>query len=168
MQSVMNRGLAGRERKAHYRNRAGRLFTQMLIDEYLEPTPDEADRDRFIPIRGRSDFLPAVATSVLEELSHADTQLELPLTCEDDNGRHKTQDPAKSKRNGNGKSDAVIRFRSQASRIAEETSEQSQPAESVPSTSDEKSEFTLRGFLYGCALGSGAAAVLLMGLWLIL
>lgn len=51
-------GLSGKARKACYRRRAARLHSGQLIDELLEP---QAADKRYVPIRGRSDFLPSVA-----------------------------------------------------------------------------------------------------------
>ena len=154
MQTMTNRGLAGRARKAHYRSRASRLFSQQLIDDYFEPNSHDWNRDRYIPIRHRSDFLPSVASTSVADTTDAYTQLELPLTGDDDNGRQYEGGAPTFPSKGDTAPDGAIRFRPRATPACED--EQTTPG------------LTLRGFLFGCALGSSAAAVVLLILSVVL
>ena len=59
MRIETHRGLAGKARENHQRNRATRHFQGELITEYFEFQKDEPTRGRYIPIRRRSEFFPS-------------------------------------------------------------------------------------------------------------
>jgi hypothetical protein len=107
----------------------------------LEPNPVELRRERHIPIRSRNEFLPCVAHTVLPEMNQrtagtGDTQLELPPTNEDE----------------------AIRFAHAAKPATDRVLAR-------PDHSGRKLTFTLRGFILGCAMGSAAAALVLLILY---
>ncbi len=124
------RGLSGKARRNRSRGRAARLYTQQMIDEYLEDKPGESRPKRFIPIRGRSEFLPSAKCPGSEVRDEPKRRSAIRLGS---GLSHPTNAP-------------VVRPPRQ------------------PQTPEQKvlETFTTRGFLYGCAMGSAAAAVVLL------
>ncbi len=157
-------GLAGQSRRVRHRNRADRLHTQHLIEEYLEPE-DEPARD--IPIRGRSDFLPTVAGGLVETMVESGAQMELPLEETRDEPKTAAAEAAptvaKSEQSHDGgrhdprqstaKSDDTVRWGSQDVTAFSET---------------RGSDFEVGKFLYGCLIGGSAAAFVLVVLQLVI
>ena len=144
MPSVNTGGLSGKARYVRYRNRASRLHSRHLMDEYddyVSPPPDRHPAES-IPIRGRADFLPSVA--------HTDqAQLELPLQAA--KAEVKAADATKVQ----DATDRVIRFpRSKRENV-------SIPLK-PPTQFRRKATFTWRGFFTGCAMGGAAAAAFLL------
>lgn len=143
MQAERRGGLSGKARKARYRHRAARLHSNKLIDDYLEPEKYQRPAERNVPIGGRSDFLPSVAH--IGNVSETNQQLELPLDGKGDRSAFK---------------DRSIRFNPTADRAKTFDPRELEPA------GDERQgmtrDFTLRGFFMGCAMGSAAAALLLL------
>jgi hypothetical protein len=115
-----------------------------MIDEFLEPGEDQRDTMRYIPIRGRNEFLPSVASLSTTGSRPDDEQLELPLA--------RAQQSACT-----DAADRIIRF-----------PRKDQVGQPLPIKPPEqlgrraKRPFTVGGFLMGCAMGSAAAAVLLL------
>lgn len=158
-------GLAGQSRRVRYRNRADRLYTQQLIEEYLEPE-DETDRE--IPIKGRSDFLPTVAGGVVETTSESGTQLELPLAVRTNEPRKevaavlpRVEQPAKPE---DGKSRDFLR----ATRKTADTERWASQDITAFSSTRGRGDFDIGKFLYGCLIGGGAAAVVLVVLQIVI
>ncbi len=146
MQAVKHGGLSGKARRVRERNRAARLYARQLLENYLEPEGVDPGEARYIPIRGRKDFLPSIVQTGPVETSDRDPQLHLPL---DAPGR---TTPA---RKPEGPADGVIRFpRTDKRSMA--------PLFKPPEDFRRKPEFTWRGFLVGCAMGSAAAAFFLL------
>lgn len=150
MPTAKRGGLSGKARKVRYRNRAARLHTREMINEYFEPVAMRSNAGRFVPIRSRSEFLPSVAHA--DRLHDATGQLELPLT-ENDKSPAQQSRPSRT-------DDRVIRFRRNTNK----------PASRDPRTfrfgafgaRRAGRDFTLRGFLVGCAMGSAAATLVLL------
>ena len=140
------RGLAGRARRVRNRNRAERLSAQQLIREHMEPELEQWEPDRYIPIGGRNDFLPAIAIALPDEQPRRDTQLELPLAT----------------RNVSDRSHHGIRGESR------ETSAQRAVRDRAALRGRPREVFSLGRFLYGCLLGSSAAAMILLALHVVL
>lgn len=134
-------GLSGKARKARYRHRAARLHSNKLIEDYLEPEKSQRPAKQHVPIRGRGDFLPSVAH--IGNVSETNQQLELPL---DRTEEHRTP------------TNRSIRFPADRAKTFD--------PRALKPAGDERggmlSDFTLRGFMMGCAMGSAAAALLLL------
>jgi hypothetical protein len=117
-----------------------------MIHEFLEPVEDQSDNMRYIPIRGRKEFLPSVASMGIAGSAPDDPQLELPLA-----------QAQPSERTAASETDRIIRF---------PRKDQVNPP--LPIKPPEqlgrrtRRPFTVSGFLMGCVLGSAAAAVLLL------
>ena len=155
MSNGQNRGLAGKARLVHHRSRATRRSAEQHIEEFFHPTPGQSrgGRTRPIPIRSRREFLPSVATGVV---TPAGTQLELPLTEATPVG------------------DAAIRIKHKAALIDKLPAQRrpdgkpalksplSEAAARRPVKRGADQPFSLRGFLCGCAMGSAAAAAILL------
>jgi len=151
MENAGYNGLAGKARRARDLSRASRMHAQQIIDEYLYPESDAWRPQRFIPIRGRSEFLPSAAFIREEPSTLTHRQLELPLAAaavatlpsHDETTPERTlPEPVVQPR------DSVIR----PPRTPFRPIQRRKPS----------SPFTPGGFLFGCALGSAAAAVVLL------
>ncbi len=155
MQAVKHGGLSGKARRVRHRNRAARLHTQQMIEEYFEPGGATMTSDRYIPIRGRSDFLPSVTQHDGVLPAGADSQLELPLTtsASDKSVARPEQEPDTT-------ADAAIRFPRDDRRTAEFDPHRLDPARTKGGRP--AGTFTMGGFLVGCAIGSAAAALVLL------
>jgi len=154
MKDTPRRSLAGKARRSHHRNRATRLYTRQWIDEYLDVDTEEQPSERFIPIRGRKEFLPTVAQANEPSMSNRESQLELPLSSSAASGgaRHAA---ASAEPAAQPPEDRVIRFPTRAKSPA------GIPFK-APVQFHRRSQFTIGGFLLGCAMGSAAAAMVLL------
>ena len=158
MKATPNQGLCGKARRVHYRNRAARLYARQRVDEYFEYDTAEPPGHRHIPIRGRSEFLPTVARVERSAARANDGQLELPLTTAgqaDSAGRAVATTPTVPEREAGPTKDVVIRF---PSRSQSPVGRPFKP----PMQFGQRNRFTVGGFLLGCAMGSAAAAAVLL------
>jgi len=154
MENTRYNGLAGKARRTRDRNRATRMYSQQMIEEYLYPEPDTWHPERYIPIRSRSEFFPSAAFFSDDQDMPTQRQLELPLIA------------ASASREG-GLPDQTL-SRSAAVEAADEPRRDSvirplkAPFQPTPHRKQKQSPFTPGGFLFGCALGSAAAAMVLL------
>ncbi len=154
MQNTPNQGLAGKARRTRHRSRASRLHHQHLIEEYLgeDETLESTRSDRPIRIGHRPEFLPSAELGLDDS---AAGQLELPLTeHEAIEGSAVITIPKDESANLAALEAATIA--SQPSRAA--------PDQKVGTVADPGStadEFSIRGLLVGCAMGTAAAAMVL-------
>jgi hypothetical protein len=162
MQATKLGGLNGKARTLRQRDRASRLHAQQLLEEYFDPD-SLADRgDRYIPIRCRSEFLPAV-TAWRDECNEEDkgfaqgAQFELPL----DAGAPAPADFC----------DAGVKVPATQTTPVElrHVNEKPPMGWARPKVSfqpvsrrNPRGSFNPKRFLYGCLLGSAAAAVVLL------
>lgn len=156
-------GLSGKARRNRSRGRAFRFQAQQMIDEFLESEPQPSHSDRYIPIRGRSDFLPSAKCPGSEAKGGAVDARSQPEAHSKPIKRPAIKPASRS---GNDpqqcyalvSSKGPLRERLKLDlpviRPPRPPQKPEQPAEPV--------NFTVRGFLYGCAMGSAAAAVLLL------
>lgn len=172
-------GLHGKARYSRFRNRAWRLHSQQLIEEFVEPagTPDK--NTRRIPIKRRAEFVPSAP--VLGSEYGVGTEQELELVYTTDAREQSVQvglfDQAFALVSPTSKEDAAITFsrsqselRTEPNKPGVQRSERKALIGSTPQDSPTKAEtgspsvesFTARGFVFGCALGTAVAAVLLM------
>ena len=158
MQVVRHGALSGKARINHKRNRAARLYADHLVEEYFEPNPVDPGHDRYIPVRGRSDFHPSVAFSQATGSAETERQLVLPLKGKAEEGkRSKPIDtrPKTPQRETGPTADIALRFpRSRKSTAS--------PILKPPQQFRRKEKFTIGGFLFGCVMGSAAAALVLL------
>lgn len=154
MEDTRYNGLAGKARRARDLNRVTRMYTQQMIDDYLYPDSDPWRPERYIPIRGRSEFLPSAAFISEDQDAPTQRQLELPLIAAE--AAHESTLP-----------DQTVE-RSTAVEVADEPRGDSvirplrAPLQPMQRRKQKQSPFTPRGFLFGCALGSAAAAMVLL------
>lgn len=163
MQAAKLTRFSGKARRIRHRNRAARLYTQQMIDEYFEPGGRTVTSNRYIPIRGRSDFLPSVAQQDGVFPAAADSQLELSLNT-DAKDKPVTSQVHPQRRDPEQKpettADKVIRFPRDDRRTAGFDPRKLDPAGARRGRPGGK--FTIGGFLMGCAIGSAAAALVLL------
>ena len=162
MYSPRHGGLHGKARRSRERSRAARLHSRQLISEYLDPAERIEHGDRPIRMGRRNEFLSSIASTVSEPApvvsprreaasGPAHSQLELPLTRED--GRE-AADLADA-RDPDNKAPTRPALRPTANPDIR--------FEPVPSSAPASTGAAKLGrFLYGCLLGSAAAALLLM------
>lgn len=148
-------GLSGKARRERGRHRAARLYGTQLVDEYLDdgpPAPGGRHWSGSIPIKGRAEFLPTVTASNRRRKKRRGTrrggsQLELPYSA----GDHVLPLSQPEMQTVLG---SPIRFP-----LAAET--RLVPRADAPKAR-ETPALSFRGFLLGCAMGSAAAAVMLL------
>ena len=145
MENTRCNGLVGKARRARNLNRVTRMYAQQMIDEYLYPESDAWQPERYIPIRSRSEFLPSAASISDEQDASTQRQLELPMIAagaavERSTGVEVADEPRR---------DFVIR-------------PPRTPFQPTQWRKQKQSPFTPGGFLFGCALGSAAAAMVLL------
>lgn len=163
MQAVKHGRISGKARRVRHRNRAARLYTQQMIDEHFEPGDATTTSDRYIPIRGRSDFLPSVTQHDGLFPAGADSQLELPLTTgSSDKSVTRPAQPHRSdlEQKPDTTADAAIRFPRDERRTDEFDPRRLDPGGARGGKP--AGTFTIGGFLVGCAIGSAAAALVLL------
>ena len=155
MEDTRYYGLAGKARRARDLTRATRMYSQQMIEEYLYPEPDTWRPARYIPIRGRSEFLPSAAFFSEDQDAPTQGQLELPLLA---------AGPARE----SAPPDQTVE-RSSAVKVADDPRRDSvirplkSPYQPTPQRKQQQqSPFSPGGFLFGCALGSAAAAMVLL------
>ena len=161
MQAVIRTGLSGKARRARVRSRAARLHAQQLVSEYLEPDPEALYPERYIPVRSQSEFAPSVlqhhdelvAPLVAEE---AGAPLELSLATDDRISSPSLTGGVQRKANmaeQAGRGDRAIRFPGM----------ENSPVRGYEiQNNGRREELTFRGFAVGCAMGSAAAAMVLL------
>ncbi|MFH1110914.1 MAG: hypothetical protein V1790_17205 [Planctomycetota bacterium] len=167
MENAGYNGLAGKARRARDLSRASRMLARQMIDEYLYPESDAWRPQRFIPIRGRSEFLPSAAFIREEPSTLTHRQLELPLTAGAVSPPSAIEAAPERTLPHRGVEASPGPTVATEPRTAAE-----QPRDSVirPRRAPFRpirrrkpsSPFTPGGFLFGCALGSAAAAVVLL------
>jgi hypothetical protein len=141
-----------------------RLSTRQMIQEYLEPELFESQPPRFIPIRARSEFLPSAMELADVPVAAAFAHQPYERRADEDATATPPAIPViKPKRTArpvepqqHSWKNVVIRFpgRSEAPIDAPKS-----PA--APQT-DVDQPFRMTGFLLGCAMGSVAAALVLL------
>lgn len=154
---VANRGLSGKARRVHHRKCAERLSSRQMIEEFLDP-PTQDTPPRHIPIRGRRRFLPSIAHMRNSAAGEIGRQLELPLAVVESAtttvvsaGAGQTTSECKIE----ARADTTLRF----PQVGKPTAGLGfKPPEQLETAH----RFTVGGFLLGCAMGSAAAAVVLL------
>jgi hypothetical protein len=151
MQRAPQRALAGKERKIHHTTRAAQFFAQREIEEFLAMDEDhEWEATRPIPIRRRNGTSAAQVCTIGAAAPEPEIQLELPLWSPEVEVEMPRRQPRAPRPNGHPKPavDRVIRYEP---RVVQEI----RPA--AP-----RHVFSMKRFLFGCLLGSAAAAVFLV------
>ena len=152
MENTRYNGLAGKARRARDLSRASRMQAQQMIEEYLYPESDSWRPQRFIPIRGRSEFLPSAAFMSDEPSTLTHRQLELPLSAGAVASRPSRAEGAPERT----LPEHVVRSRRDS--VIRPPRAPFRPVQ----RQKQSAVFTPGGFLFGCALGSAAAAVVLL------
>ncbi len=145
MENTRYNGLSGKARRARDLNRVTRMFAQQMIDEYLYPEPEARRPERYVPIRSRSEFLPTAASFSDESARAPKLQLELPLANVD----AEVERPTGVKITDVPRRGPVVR-------------PPRAPFQPTLWRKQKQSPFSPGGFLFGCALGSAAAAMVLL------
>ena len=151
-------GLSGKARKVRSRHRVARMYANQLIAEYLEPH-DAAVADpcggRCIPIKRRSEFLPSIQTAthngkVSRRRRPGGTRLgSAPAASR----QHRECAPTDG--GGSGALGPAIRFPTVLCPLPGES-----PAADPRCAASRP--FAIRGFVFGCAMGTTAALLALL------
>ena len=169
MQATQRGGLTGKARSNRHRNRVQRMRAQQMLDEYFE-TEDYEEAPRHVPLRGRAEFLPTIDSWTQEDAPFA-TGDQLEFTVQAIEGTNNTQ--------SNNDLDLLFHAEQDAPECVENLSFEKAPPATVtiipapywarPRSSFQpqggrkvERTFDLRRFVYGCALGSAAAAAILL------
>lgn len=157
MRNTPNQGLAGKARRKRVRSRTTRLYQQQLIEDYVHNRNElgKSPLDRSIPIGHRREFVPTAEPGLDDS---AAGQLDLSLTPVDEDRDAAFIAVPK---------DEAETFRPAQREIAKAVAASKPVAVGRPVATSEvegvvASEFTWRGFAFGCAIGGSAAAVLLV------
>jgi hypothetical protein len=135
------------------------MYAQQMIEEYLYPESDTWRPERFVPIRSRREFFPSAAFISDEPAAPSQRQLELSLTTV---ATVVQQSTAKATRERTlpepdaAPSVTAVPWRDSVIRTPRAAFQPMQRRK------QKQSPFTPGGFLFGCALGSAAAAVVLL------
>lgn len=167
-------GLAGKARRVRERGRASRLYTQQWIDDYLDPEEQRERPRRPIPIRARSEFLPSMFDVSIEEreadrrdVSHSPSDTNETLVFQFPSSIEQPIESAASQSQRavqilSAPNAPPLRQPTVESLPFERSSKRRpwSPANRRPAVVNEDGD--RRGFIFGCLLGSAAAAVLLL------
>lgn len=169
MQATQRGGLTGKARSNRHRNRVQRMRAEQMLDEYFYADDSEI-LTRPIPLRGRAEFLPTIDSWSQEDATfETGNQLELtlqPATNTDETNSNEvvelqlqiaqeTSDLAEKSASENG-SVSIIKV-IPAPYWARPRAEFQPQGKRV-----ENGTFDFRRFVYGCALGTAAAAAILL------
>ena len=169
MQATQRGGLTGKARHNRLRNRVQRMQAQQMLDEYFE-IEDHEISPRPVPLRGRAEFLPTI-DSWTQEDSTFETGDQLEFTVQAIEGTNNTQ--------SNNDLDSQFHASHDAPEHAENSACETAPPATVtiipapywarPRATFQpqggrkvERAFDLRRFVYGCALGTAAAAAILL------
>ncbi len=157
MQDTAPGALTGKARRTRHRGRAARLYSQQLIDDYVDPDPGPSfiRLQRRIPIRHRSEFLSPAGDGTGD---YIDSQLELtfPEVQASTATEGRTESSASSPTNDHRSMPDGERMS-----VAPLGSRPRDPAERT-CPMDATEGLNLSGFACGCMVGGAAAAVVLL------
>lgn len=155
MDATRRKGLSGKARRARERNRVTRLHASQRLQEYYEPEAVGASAERYIPIRHRKVFCPSVEYTEPAGIGAAPVREAIvkPGTVVSRSPRKSR--PARPMVKVHARADKALRLSctTQASRDA---------TLARAAIYGRRETFRWRGFLYGCAMGTAAASVLLI------
>jgi hypothetical protein len=159
-------GLHGKARKNHRKNRAWRLQSQQMIEEFVAPKVESHDRPRQVPIRRRAEFVPSAPVLGSEYGVGRDDELELVYATGSEDGSG-IFDDAYALVSESSESESAIKFAPSDATVDRDEREALMKYDSAemlaPGRVARHSEsFTAQGFALGCALGTAAAAMLLV------
>jgi len=171
-------GLQGKARHDRFRKRARQLHSQRLIEEFVDPEKQQQRTPRHIPIKHRAEFVPSAPVMGSKYGTGTEQELELVYStesesCNVDGGLF---DGAYALVPPDSQDHSAITFSASTGTGRRDQDDTSvEPAERDALFGDRRKEtglgegdrsaiesFTARGFAFGCAIGTAAAAVLLM------
>lgn len=155
MDKTRRKGLSGKARRVRERNRAARLHVAQVIQEYDEPEAVDPAVERFIPIRHRKVFSPSVEFVEPAGGGAVRGQKAIVKPCTVASRGHtknRTVAPLVKASFSSGK---ALRL----SCASDATRDASLARAAIYSR---RETFRWRGFLYGCAMGTAAASILLI------
>jgi len=164
-------GYSGKARRNRDRSRAARMEAQQMLEEYAEPAGETSSHERIIPIGRRSEFLPSVG-AIGAEVGYdaSDAQMDLPLRstrpARDDSGTDGKDHAIRLCPGRNGDS-AQKSFDTESLNLlprAQRNLWRDLPVAKLASAARSAMAKGHRaaGLLFGCAVGSAAAAAVLL------
>ena len=178
----ISRGLTGKARRAHTMTRSSRWYAQRLIEDFFEPEVKNIRLENTIPVRRCAPgYLPTTEDGACEKQDPAVWDAVVVDSPEVPPLRETLRLPPEiankfTEPKQDGKADrsarAAARFQPRYSSETPEPKPEevirsrkygtSQPFEPLFHDTPQRSEWTLGGVLYGCALGAAAAAAVLL------
>ncbi len=156
MHATRHNGLAGKARRMRDVSRAHRLHMRQLLDEYQIDDGFPTRPERFIPVRNRYEFLPSAVNDLEDAVPTLGPQLELALAP-----------AARAAEAGTPtQSTGLPTLPSPTSLAAPEPRPTRLTFTPLDHVRRRRQKLTPGGFVFGCALGSAAAAVVLLVLQL--
>ena len=164
MQATQRGGLTGKARSNRLRNRVQRMQAQQMLDEYFEIEDFEIS-PRPVPLRGRAEFLPTVNNWTQEEVAfETGDQLEFSVKAiESVSDTQESQLP--SEQDGLAQAeDTVPETAPPATLTVIPAPYWARPRSTFQPQGGRNVDrnFDFRRFVYGCALGTAAAAAILL------
>ena len=169
MQATQRGGLTGKARSNRHRNRVQRMRAQQMLEEYFDANaPEESPRP--IPLRGRAEFLPTIDSWSQDDAAfETGNQLELTLQAATDASEKQSSEIV----------ELQLQIAQEACELAEKAASDKVTAPTVkvipapywarprPAFQPQggrgvERTFDFRRFVYGCALGTAAAAAILL------
>ncbi len=170
-------GLQGKARQNKVRNRAWRLHSQQMIEEFVDPKTN-LKGGRQIPVKRRGEFTPSAPVMGSKYGVGTEQELELVYSTENDDEVSDTGlfDDAFALVSPEASEESAITFSAPTNAAQREKENASvEPDERQALFADRQNkatpvgiearaedDFTVGGFAIGCAMGTAAAAVLLM------
>ena len=155
MEETRRKGLSGKARRVRERNRAARLHARRMIQEYYEPEAKETATGRYVPIRHTTEFRPTVAISKSTRIHKSPGAMVIAKATP----RTSKKSPRRQSAPTRGHSDARP---AKALRLSCTSRDGYKATIDRAAIFGRRQTFRLGGFLFGCALGTAAASVLLI------
>lgn len=167
MEATHRGGLCGKARNNRHRRRVERMHAQQMLEEYFGEEEDEIEvRSRHVPVRGRAEFLPTLDSwSRDDQTIETGSQLELTLTAESSPRERASSECLVLAADESASKADVTTCTTDATKpivIPSPYWARPRPAFQPRGGREAARTFDLRRFAYGCALGSAAAAAILL------
>ena len=156
MEAIRTKGLSGKARRARERNRAARINSKRMIEDYYEPEATDQVPARNIPIRHTTAFRPTVAVSKLTRVHRMHGKKAIVETTTRSMQKNAGRQSAPTRGHSGSHPAKALRLSCTAEASREATSAR------AAIFGRRRQTFRLGGFLFGCALGTAAASVLLI------
>jgi len=170
MWTVNHGGLGGKARRARGKSRAAKLYVRQCVDEYLRPDANDGGPAPYVPIRHSAEFSASVDVHPDNE-RRRDAQMELHLVPGRADGPSRFAQPTGKAKEPRIAANPVPATSTDAGKAVASVAKLRESASALFSRvglkkpqwrTKSNAQITAGGFLWGCALGSAAAAMVLL------